>query len=194
MNIELTPNTLLAAYCQGLFPMADEDGEISWFSPDPRAILPLDAFHVPDTLRRRYNQGPFELRVDGDFEGVMRGCADRSEGTWIDETLIRAYGRLHRLGFAHSVESWRDGELVGGLYGVTIGGAFFGESMFYRATDASKIALVYLIERMRQRGFTLLDVQFPTQHTLRFGAVEIPRREYMRRLHRALRLDRRFVD
>ncbi len=183
---ELTPDILVSAYAQGIFPMADHNGRIGWFSPNPRAILPLDGFHVSKNLRRRCAQGRFELRINTDFEGVIRSCADREDGTWISRDIVRAYCRLHRLGLAHSVESWQADELVGGLYGVALGGAFFGESMFHRVTDASKVALVHLVERLRARGYVLLDVQFMTPHLRRFGAVEIPRREYLRRLNEAL--------
>lgn len=194
MTRELEPDILLAAYAQGIFPMADSTGRISWYSPDPRAILPLDDFHVPRTLRQRCRQGRYEIRIDTDFEGVMRACADRTEGTWISKAMVEAYRNLHRLGFAHSVEAWRENRLVGGLYGVAIGGGFFGESMFHRATDASKVALVGLVERLRDRGYTLLDVQFTTPHLLRFGAIEISRDEYLIRLNEALQLDCSLAD
>ncbi|MCK6484871.1 MAG: leucyl/phenylalanyl-tRNA--protein transferase [Gemmatimonadaceae bacterium] len=185
---DLEPTRLLTAYANGIFPM-DVDGELCWFSPDPRAILPLDAFHVPRTLRQVVRQGRFEIRVDGDFAAVILACAERPiEQTWISEEIVAAYTRLHELGFAHSVEAWRDGELAGGLYGVALGGAFFGESMFHRRRDASKAALVALVERMKARGFSLLDVQWPTPHLRRFGVIEVPRREYLRRLRAALLL------
>jgi leucyl/phenylalanyl-tRNA--protein transferase len=193
MNRQLSPDILLAAYAQGVFPMADPDGVIGWYSPDPRAIIPLESFHVSRTLRQRCRQGCFEIRLNTHFEAVVRNCADRSEGTWISDEIVEAYCLLHRLGFAHCVESWQQGDLVGGLYGVTLGGAFFGESMFHRQTDASKVALVHLVERMRKRRYTLLDVQFTTPHLEQFGVVEIPRDEYLRRLGRALELDCRFV-
>lgn len=183
---ELDPATLIAAYAQGIFPMADDDGEIMWFSPDPRAILPLDAWHVPKSLGQIFRSGKFTVVVDQDFAAVIAACADRPEGTWISADIVGAYTRLHELGFAHSVEARLGGELVGGLYGVALGGAFFGESMFYRVTDASKVALVFLVERMKERGFSLLDVQFTTGHLERFGVVEIPRDEYLRRLEFAL--------
>lgn len=189
----LTPEVLVAAYANGIFPM-DVDGEICWFSPDPRAVIPLEAFHASKTLMQRYRQGRFEIRVDAAFEAVMRACADRPEGTWISQEIVEAYVWLHELGAAHSVETWQAGELVGGLYGVALGGAFFGESMFSRTTDASKLALVALVERMRDRGYVLLDTQFMTEHLARFGAVEIPREDYLRRLEQALALDVCFVD
>ncbi|HNO78504.1 MAG TPA: leucyl/phenylalanyl-tRNA--protein transferase [Phycisphaerae bacterium] len=194
MNIKLTPRLLLSAYSQGIFPMADDDGEILWFAPDPRAIFDLDHFHVPNNLAKLYRQKPFELRVDQAFAQVIDACADRHEGTWISDEIREAYIELNRIGFAHSVETWRDGELVGGLYGVAIGGVFCGESMFHRETNASKIALVYLVERMRERGFQLLDTQFTTDHLKQFNCLEIPRDEYQKRLARALEAQCAFVD
>jgi leucyl/phenylalanyl-tRNA--protein transferase len=184
----LEPELLLDAYRRGVFPMAvDARGTIGWFSPDPRAIIPLDRrFHLPHGLRRTLKKNPFEVTFDRDFPAVIRACAERREGTWISPGIIRAYTALHRLGHAHSVETRRNAELVGGLYGVHIGGAFFGESMFHRATDASKIALVALVERLRQRGFVLLDAQWQTPHLRQFGTMEIPRREYLRILERAI--------
>jgi leucyl/phenylalanyl-tRNA--protein transferase len=186
--------TLLAwAYRQGIFPMAEpESGGIDWYSPDPRAVIPLEAFHVPRSLARVVRQGRFQIRSDTAFEVVMRRCAGgRAEGSWIDERLVRAYVDLHRRGGAHSVEAWRDDELVGGLYGVHLGGAFFGESMFCRpdigGRDASKVCLVHLVQRLRDRGFSLLDTQFWNPHMAQFNCVEIPRREYLRRLGAALR-------
>lgn len=184
---EPSPQLLLAAYAHGIFPMADENGEIAWFSPDPRTIFDLDNFHVPRTLRQIYRQRRFRLSIDEAFPEVIAACADRPEGTWISEEIKAAYTRLHQLGFAHSIEAWQGEKLAGGLYGVAIGGAFFGESMFHRASNASKVALVYLVERMRAGGFSLLDSQFTTQHLRQFGTIEIPRREYFRRLDRALR-------
>jgi len=187
---ELTPELLLYTYSQGIFPMGDDDGEIYWYDPDPRAIIPLDdAFHVPRSLARRIRQGGFDVRIDSAFRSVITACAEpdqNRENTWITPPIIDIYCELHRLGYAHSVETWIDGALVGGLYGVAIGGLFAGESMFSRATDSSKISLVYLVERLRAGGFTLLDTQFMTEHLRRFGTVEIPRDEYQRRLRRAL--------
>lgn len=183
----IDPELLVHAYEQGIFPMGMEDGSIGWFSPDPRGIIPLDTFHVPARLHRVMRSPRFTTTVDRDFEAVMRACAaDREDGTWMTEELLRAYVGLHGLGLAHSVEVWRDGALVGGLYGVHLGGAFFGESMFHTETDASKVALVTLVERMRTNGFTLLDIQWVTPHLARFGAVEIPRAEYLQRLQSAL--------
>jgi len=183
----IDPELLVHAYQQGVFPMGMEDGSIGWFSPDPRGIIPLDTFHVPGRLQRVMRSSRFTTTVNRDFEGVMRACAaDRDDGTWMTDQLLRAYVGLHTQGLAHSVEVWRDNALVGGLYGVHLGGAFFGESMFHTETDASKVALVTLIERMRERGFTLLDIQWVTPHLERFGAMEIPRREYLIRLAEAL--------
>jgi leucyl/phenylalanyl-tRNA--protein transferase len=176
--------------------MAVEDGAIAWFSPDPRGVIPLETFHVPSRLARVVRRGTFEIRIDHDFERVIRACADRGDddGTWISEDIVEAYVELARLGLAHSVEAWQDEQLAGGLYGVHLGGAFFGESMFHRVTDASKVALVALVERLRARGFTLLDTQWITPHLEQFGAVEIPRAEYVRRLEDAIARPCRFVD
>ncbi len=194
---ELTPELLLYTYSQGIFPMGDDDGEIYWYDPDPRAIIPLDDnFHVPRSLVRRIRQGGFEVRVDSAFRQVITACAapdQNRESTWITPPIIDIYCELQRLGYAHSVETWIDGELVGGLYGVAIGGLFAGESMFSRATDSSKIALVYLVERLRAGGFTLLDTQFMTEHLRRFGTIEIPRAEYQARLRRALKRATYFI-
>ena len=189
---------LLAAYASGWFPMADDEGQISWYSPDPRGILPLDRFHVPTRLRRVVRHGTFRIEIDRAFEDVIRACAaaerDAGEtGTWISEEIVESYCALHELGHAHSVEAWAGERLVGGLYGVALGGAFFGESMFHRVTDASKVALVALVERLRAGGFTLLDTQWVTEHLQQFGAIEIARPEYLRRLDAALRLRARFV-
>jgi len=193
----LDPKTLLLAYAQGVFPMADRDGVIRFYTADPRGVIPLDppdAFHVPGTLRQTVRQGRFDVRVDHDFEATMRGCMTGHDGgTWISDDLIRAYVRLHKLGFAHSVEAWQDGELAGGLYGVSLGGAFFGESMFHRRTDASKVALVHLVERLRARGYELLDTQATTPHLRRFGCVDIPARDSLRRLEKAMEKECSFV-
>jgi leucyl/phenylalanyl-tRNA--protein transferase len=184
----LDPALLVAAYRRGLFPMGMDDGELGWFSPDPRGILPLDRFHVPSRLARVVRGGRFEIRVDASFEAVMRACMARrdDEGTWITEEIVEAYVALHRLGLAHSVEAWLGGRLVGGLYGVHLGRAFFGESMFHEVTDASKVTLVALVDRLRRGGFTLLDTQWTTPHLEQFGAVEIPRADYLVRLAAAL--------
>jgi leucyl/phenylalanyl-tRNA--protein transferase len=189
--VTLTPDLLLQAYAAGIFPMAEsaDDPEVFWVDPVRRGIVPLDAIHVPRRLRRTLRSGGFEIRCDTAFEAVMRGCAaataDRPQ-TWINETIIELYSALFRRGAAHSVESWIGGELVGGLYGVHIGAAFFGESMFSRVTDASKVAFVHLAARLRLGRFELLDTQFVTAHLAKFGAIEIPRRDYRSRLAAAL--------
>jgi leucyl/phenylalanyl-tRNA--protein transferase len=190
--MELTPELLLRAYAMGIFPMAEsaEDPELFWVDPERRGIIPLDAFHVPRRLRRTLRQGRFDIRCDTAFADVMRGCSEPSSErpkTWINEEIVRLYSALHERGHAHSVEAWSEGELVGGLYGVSLGAAFFGESMFSRATDASKVALVHLAARLVKGGFRLLDTQFVTGHLARFGAVEIPRTLYKRRLAAAVR-------
>jgi leucyl/phenylalanyl-tRNA---protein transferase len=188
-TLTLTPEGVELAYRHGIFPMADErTAEILWFRPDPRAVIPLDGFHVSRSLARTLRRAVFDVRVDTDFEGVMRGCADRPEGTWISERFVEVYGALHRAGKAHSVEAWREGRLAGGVYGLALGGAFMAESMFHRETDASKVALAALTSRLRERGFILLDVQYVTPHLESLGAIEITRREYERRLERALAL------
>ncbi|MDX1532475.1 MAG: leucyl/phenylalanyl-tRNA--protein transferase [Rhodothermales bacterium] len=193
----LTPDVLLWAYRHGLFPMADPDAadELFWLAPDPRGVLPLDRFHTPHNLRRLVRRRPFTVRTDTAFERVVRACAAPAPGresTWISGEVAAAYTELHRLGFAHTVECWREGELVGGLYGVAIGGAFFGESMFHRVRDASKVALVHLVRRLRRGGYVLLDVQFVTPHLARFGAEAIPRAAYERRLADALAIRARW--
>ena len=187
--MDLTPDLLLRAYAVGVFPMADDDGRIGWYAPDPRAVLPLDALHVPKTLAKTVRQERFRVTTDVDFEGVVRACAapapDRPE-TWISEEIVAGYTELHRLGFAHSVECWHGDAFAGGLYGVTLGGAFFGESMVSRRRDASKVALVHLVRRLRAGGFVLLDTQMTTPHLARLGVVEIPRAAYEARLAAAL--------
>lgn len=181
----IDPQFLLMAYSNGYFPMADsKTGEISWFSPDPRAIFELSEFRIPRSLKQIVKKNIFEIRVNSRFEEVIRACGGRHE-TWISEDVVQTYLELHRRGFAHSVESWKQGALAGGLYGVALGGAFFGESMFSRERDASKAALVFLVKRMNEHGFTLLDTQWVTPHLARFGAKEIPRAEYMKRLKKA---------
>jgi leucyl/phenylalanyl-tRNA--protein transferase len=193
-TVRLDPETLLAAYSQGVFPMADHDGSVRWYSADPRGILPLEKFHVPKTLAQIVRQRKFDVRIDHDFESTMRGCQERrDDGTWINEPLIRAYTRLHRLGFAHSVECYQNDQLVGGLYGVSLGAAFFGESMFHRARDASKVALVHLVNRLRERDYMLLDTQATTSHLERFGCIEIPADDYLARLKEALQHPRSFA-
>jgi leucyl/phenylalanyl-tRNA---protein transferase len=190
---------LVSAYSSGWFPMAVDDGEIRWYSPDPRGVIPLDGFHVPSRLARLMRSKRFRVETDSDFASVIRACAetdrrDDDSGTWIDSEIMMSYIALHRLGIAHSVEVWEGDQLAGGLYGVALGGAFFGESMFHRVTDASKVALAALVERLRTRGFTLLDVQWVTPHLERFGAVEIPRGEYLQLLQDALQVDARFAQ
>ena len=185
---------LLSAYASGWFPMAVDGGEIRWFSPDPRGISPLDSFHTPRRLARVIRQGVFRIEVDRAFESVMRACAEAERdaddpGTWISDEIIRSYCALHEHGVAHSVETWQGDRLVGGLYGVALGGAFFGESMFHRETDASKVALAALVERLRSRGYTLLDTQWVTEHLEQFGAIELSRSRYLRLLDASLRRD-----
>jgi leucyl/phenylalanyl-tRNA--protein transferase len=189
----IDPALLVRADREGIFPMALEDGDLGWFSPDPRGILPIAGFHVPARLMRVVRQGVFDVRIDTAFEAVMRACAAREEGSWINDEIVDSYSALYRLGLAHSVEAWQGDELAGGLYGVHLGGAFFGESMFHRVTDASKVALVALIDRLARRGFQLLDTQWVTPHLQQFGAIEIPREEYLRRLKAALRKDCAFL-
>jgi len=184
----IPPSLLVEGYRRGLFPMGMPDGSVQWFSPDPRGIIPLDGFHVPRRLARAMRAADVEVRFDTAFVAVVQACAERpdGDGTWITGEILDSYETLHELGHAHSVEVWRGGALVGGLYGVAAGCAFFGESMFHRATDASKFALMALVERLRVRGFTLLDVQWVTPHLEQFGAIEIPRKEYLRRLAAAV--------
>lgn len=191
---DLAPEILLSAYCQGLFPMSDpQTGEISFYSPDPRAIIPLDNnFHIPHGLKRSLKRKPFEIRIDTSFQNVMQACAriDKPDEQWIDERIIRAYTKIHDLGFAHSIECWDDEGLQGGLYGIAIGRAFFGESMFHKKRDASKIALVALVDFLRKNEFTLLDTQWMTPHLKQFGAFEIPRKRYLKLLHKSVGLKR----
>jgi len=187
----LSPDLLLKAYAIGVFPMAEgrADTRIVFVDPDRRGVLPFERFHVPRSLRRTIRRGVFEIRCDTAFAEVVVGCASstsKRRDTWINPEIERLYNQLFRLGFAHSVETWREGSLVGGLYGVALGAAFFGESMFSRETDASKVALVALVERLQRGGFTLLDTQFLTEHLARFGAIEIPREEYRRLLEDAI--------
>ena len=185
----LTPEFMLAAYAAGLFPMASKDGGLDWYDPDPRGVLPLDAFHLPRRLRRTALSGRFEVSVDRDFAAVMRGCASHAPGretTWINSQIYEIFCALHEMGFGHSVECRAGGELVGGLYGVALGGVFFGESMFSRVSDASKVALVHLVARLRLGGFILLDTQFGTDHLATFGGVEIPAVHYKAMLERAV--------
>jgi leucyl/phenylalanyl-tRNA--protein transferase len=189
VGADLDVSTVFAAYTAGLFPMHLGSGELAWWSPDPRGVLPLDALRVSRSLRRSLRR--FTTTVDRAFADVMRGCAEgREDGAWITPEFVDTYSRLHELGWAHSIEVWREDELVGGLYGVEIGGLFAGESMFHRATDASKVALVALVERLRScGGDRLLDVQWRTEHLATLGVQEIPRAEYLRRLSWALEVD-----
>jgi leucyl/phenylalanyl-tRNA--protein transferase len=185
---------LLSAYASGWFPMAVDGGEIRWFSPDPRGIIPLDTFHTPRRLARVIRKGVFRIEIDRAFESVMHACAEAERdaddpGTWISDEIVRSYCALHEHGVAHSVETWQGDRLVGGLYGVALGGAFFGESMFHRETDASKVALAALVERLRSRGYTLLDTQWVTEHLEQFGAIELSRSRYLRLLDASLRRD-----
>jgi leucyl/phenylalanyl-tRNA---protein transferase len=181
----LSPEVLLSAYSQGVFPMAHE-GEIQWFSPERRGLIPLDErFHIPHGLKRALKRRPFEVKWDTAFRETMLACADRKE-TWIDEVILDSYCRLHELGHAHSVECWDEEGLQGGLYGVSLGAVFFGESMFSRKTDASKIALVHLVETLRAREFKLLDTQWMTEHLKQFGGYELTRRQYHQALREAL--------
>lgn len=216
-SLKLSPELLLTAYIQGVFPMS-HGGDLYWYDPDPRAILPLDQFHIPRSLHRtmkrvwivdkvgkrtrflsdtvnRSQKKPFEIRVNSTFVETIKRCADPERpGAWINSQIISSYTQLHEMGWAHSVETWQDGELVGGLYGVALRGLFAGEAMFSRATDASKVALIYLVDRLRRRGFSLLDVQFYSPHLARFGVINIPRQAYKERLAKALNLDVAFED
>jgi len=188
-------NTLLEAYRVGFFPMA-VGGRLGWYSPQNRGVLPLDQFHTPRRLKRLVRQGQFQTTVNQDFHRVIRACAARPDdaGNWIDDEITWSYCALHERGYAHSVEVWSEKVLVGGLYGVSIRGAFFGESMFHTRTDASKVALCSLVDRLQARGYRLLDIQWLTHHLSQFGAIEISRRQYLRRLAMAMETDCEFVD
>lgn len=183
----LTPETLLHAYSIGVFPMAEtrDDPDVFWVDPRRRGVIPLDRFHISRSLARRIRRDPFQITRNHDFEAVLAGCSDRSE-TWINDTIHRLYLTLHEGGYAHSLEVWDGRDLAGGVYGVVLGGAFFGESMFSRRTDASKVALAYLVTHLRRSGFTLFDTQFLTAHLASLGAVEIPRSAYHKQLATAL--------
>ncbi|WP_261451685.1 leucyl/phenylalanyl-tRNA--protein transferase [Marinilongibacter aquaticus] len=184
------------AYMNGIFPMADESGEMYWYSPDPRAIIPIQSYKPSKSLRPVLNQKKFVIKTDQRFEEVVRACASpRFEGdaTWISEEIVEMYTALHRLGYAHSVEAYADGLLVGGLYGVHIGAVFFGESMFHTVSNASKVAFHYLIQILRENNFSLLDTQFINDNVLRYGAIEIPREEYLQKLERALQETSHFL-
>jgi leucyl/phenylalanyl-tRNA--protein transferase len=194
---EITPQVLLKAYAVGIFPMAEsaEDPGLFWIEPESRGIIPLDTFHVPRRLARVVKSDRFEIRVDTDFDGVISGCAGDMPNrpkTWINARIRKLYGDLFKMGACHTVEAWRNGKLVGGLYGVSLGSAFFGESMFSRETDASKVALVHLVARLKGGGYTLLDTQFTTPHLRRFGAVDVEKREYQVLLDAAIRKDADF--
>ncbi|MBC7311013.1 MAG: leucyl/phenylalanyl-tRNA--protein transferase [Rhizobium sp.] len=187
----ITPELLLRAYSIGLFPMSDaaDDPEIFWVEPEMRGILPLDAFHISKSLAKAVRKKPFDIRFDTAFDAVVEKCAEEAEdrpSTWINDTIKELYGALHKLGHAHSVEAWEGEALVGGLYGVSLGSAFFGESMFSRRTNASKICLVHLVERLKIRGFTLLDTQFTTEHLKTFGAIDVPKQDYLKLLDKAV--------
>lgn len=187
----ITPEILLRAYAAGMFPMAEsaDDPDVYWVQPRIRGIIPLDDFHVSKSLAKRIRQQPFDIRINTAFAEVMKHCAESTDDrptTWINPLILTLYGELHRMGYTHSVEAWQGKDLVGGLYGVSLGSAFFGESMFSRRTDASKICLVHLVERLRQRGFTLLDTQFTTDHLKTFGAIDVPRRAYEKLLEAAM--------
>lgn len=190
-DYSITPEILLRAYSIGLFPMAEsaDDPEIFWVEPELRGIIPLDQFHVSKSLAKAIRHKPFDIRYDTAFDRVLDKCAEAAEdrpSTWINQTIKDLYGALHRMGHAHSVEAWDGDELVGGLYGVSLGSAFFGESMFARRTNASKICLFHLVERLKERGFTLLDTQFTTEHLKTFGAIDVPKDEYARLLETAV--------
>lgn len=191
IHIEITPEVLLKAYACGIFPMAEraDDPVLYWIEPKERGVLPLDAFHMSRRLARTVRRGDYEVRLDHDFDAVVAACAEPAPGrrqTWINSQILRLYRALFERGNAHTVEVWRGGNLVGGLYGVQLGAAFFGESMFHRERDMSKVALVHLVARLRAGGFRLLDTQFVTEHLSSFGAIEIPRAEYHRRLEAAI--------
>lgn len=190
MAILIPPDELLGLYAGGWFPMAMEDGSVRCYSPDPRGIIPLDAFHIPHGTRKTLRDPAWEIRTDTVFERVIRACGKRHD-TWIDETIVQSYLALHHAGHAHSLEIWREGKLAGGLYGVRIGAAFFGESMFHTVSGASKVALVRLVERLNAAGYTLLDTQWTTPHLVQFGATEISRKEYLAHLAKSVNLPAR---
>jgi leucyl/phenylalanyl-tRNA--protein transferase len=190
-HFEITPQVLLKAYACGIFPMAEsaEDPGLFWVEPEKRGIIPLDELHIPRSLRKTLKRAPYEIRIDHDFGAVIDACAQETQDrpkTWINQRIRKLYRELHAIGHCHSVECWADGELAGGLYGVRLGAAFFGESMFARRTDASKVALVHLVERLRAGGFELLDTQFTNKHLVRFGAIDVPRRKYSKMLESAV--------
>jgi leucyl/phenylalanyl-tRNA--protein transferase len=187
----ITPEILLRAYAAGLFPMAEsaDDPEIFWVQPEMRGVIPLDDFHLSKSLAKTIRKRPFDIRFNTNFDQVIAKCGEPAPdrpSTWINPLILMLYKELHRLGYAHSVEAWEGEELVGGLYGVSLGSAFFGESMFSRRTDASKICLAYLVERLREKGFSLLDTQFTTDHLKTFGAIDVPKRDYEKLLDQAM--------
>jgi len=191
-GFRIPPELLLRAYASGVFPMAEDadDPEVFWVRPELRGVIPLDAFHVPKSLAKMVRSGRFQIGFDLDFEAVIEACSEETStrrSTWINGPIREAYAELFRRGHCHTVEARREGRLVGGLYGVTLGRAFFGESMFSRETDASKVCLVHLVNRLNERGFALLDTQFTTEHLKRFGAIDVPRKRYERLLEEALR-------
>lgn len=199
LMMEITPEVLLKAYACGIFPMSEgaDDPGIFWVEPRMRGIIPLDEFHIPRRLARSVRQKIYDVRLDGDFPQTMRLCAEQTQGreeTWINGRIYELYTQLHDMGHAHSIECWKDGQLVGGLYGIKIGAAFFGESMFSRARDASKIALVHLVDRMKTGGFQLLDTQFSNSHLTQFGAIEIPKAEYEALLEDAIATQANFFE
>ncbi len=193
---DFSPGMVLSGYLQGVFPMADPDGTIYWYAPDPRCIIPLESYHPARSLRPVLNRGTFEIRINTAFETVMRHCGlPRSEddSIWISEEIIEVYTELHDLGFAHSVEAWQNGELAGGLYGVSLGKVFFGESMFHRVPNASKVAFHYLVERLRERKYGLLDTQFINDNVKRFGAEEVSKKEFLALLKKNVSVEKRFT-
>ena len=197
LMMEITPEVLLKAYACGIFPMAEsvDDPGLFWVEPELRGVLPLDEFHVPKRLARTIRQGVYEVTFDTLFDEVIAACAEATNNrkeTWINQRIVDLYTELHRMGHCHSVETHLDGHLVGGLYGISLGGAFFGESMFSRARDASKVALAHLVERLKTQGFQLLDTQFNTEHLSQFGTVEVPKTEYEKLLDAALEIDAQF--
>ena len=199
MSTAITPQILLRAYAAGIFPMAEsaEDNALYWVEPDERGIIPLDGLHVSKSLRKTVRRKPFDIRIDSDFTGVITACAAKTAGrknTWINNRIRSLYGQLHRAGFCHSVECWQGDALAGGLYGVRLGAVFFGESMFSRATDASKVALVHLVARLNFGGFKMLDAQFLNPHLERLGAISLPKSDYQKRLEPLLDLDADFFS
>jgi len=198
IDIEITPQILLNAYCSGVFPMAesrDDKKGLMWFSPENRALIPIEDFHVSSSLRKKIRKFEYKITFDKDFNSVIKNCANIRKETWINNEIINLYNQLHKLGFAHSVEVWNnDMELIGGLYGISIGGAFFGESMFSKVSNASKIALVYLVARLKIADFDLLDAQFDNKHLHQFGMYEVPKEEYLEILHGAIVRDVGFFD